>query len=191
MITGMWAGDCFDAPSLSQLRPRGTRDVRRSPKFPGAMTVFKKPAVRTPEVVPPFDGLHAPEHRVQILQGTIAVGTAQGGRWNLRVLRHRCRSQRAWSASLAGRGGILTHAGDRSNPLAASPTRNPVQLAVALSFFQASRCPSEVTPMTKVSPPVTFPKCLVHASRTAEGLLDFIVYCLATIEFAFARGRVR
>jgi len=68
------------------------------------MTVFKKPAVRTPEVVPPFDGLRATEYRVQILQRTIAVGTTQRGRGNLRAPRHGCRLRQAWSATLAGWG---------------------------------------------------------------------------------------
>jgi hypothetical protein len=36
-------------------------------------------------------------------------------------------------------------------------TRKPVHLAVAVSLFRASRCPSEVTPATKLSSPATFP----------------------------------
>jgi hypothetical protein len=40
-----------------------------------------------------------------------------------------------------------------------------VHLAVALSFFRASRCPSEATPTTKLSPPATFPEFVIHQSR--------------------------
>jgi len=128
-----------------------TRDAERSRT--GSVSI--EPTGHTLEVIPPFNRLHAPEHRVQILQGTIASGTPQRGRRNLRVLRHGCRSHQGWSATLATAGGVLAHAGDASNPLAASPPR------------------------------------MVQASRRAEGLLDFIVYCLVTIEFAFARERVR
>jgi hypothetical protein len=110
--------------------------VRRSPKLSPAMPVFKEPAGSTLEVVPSVERLHATDHRLHIDQGMIAVGTPQRGRGNLRVPRHGCRSHPFWSASLARCGGILTHAGDWSNRRAASPPRNPVHLAVALSSFE-------------------------------------------------------
>lgn len=132
-----------------------TGDAERS----RAGSVPIEPTGHTLEVIPPFNRLHAAKHRVQVLQWTIAVGTSQRGRGNLRVLRHRCRSHQVWSATFAGGAGVLTHVGDESNRLAASSLRNPMHLAVALSFSQASRCPSEVTPQTKVSPLANFSEC--------------------------------
>jgi hypothetical protein len=120
------------------------------------MTVFKEPAGHTLEIVPSFERLHATDHGLHIDQGMIAVGTPLHGRGNLRVPRHGCRSHQVWSATLAGCGGILTHAGEESNHPAALPSRNLVHLAVALSLFRASRCPSEATPTTKLSPLATF-----------------------------------
>jgi hypothetical protein len=126
---------------LSTRRPVGlapaaeTRDVRRLPKLSPAMPVFKEPAGSTFEVVPSFERLHATDHGLHIDQGMIAVGTAQGGRWNLRGPRHDGRSHQVSSASLAGCGGILTHVSDWSNRRAAPPPRNPVHFAAAVYSF--------------------------------------------------------
>jgi hypothetical protein len=129
-----------------------TCDPERS--RPGSVLI--EPTGHTLEVVPPFDGLHATEHRVQVLQRTIAVGTPQRGRGNLRVPRHGCRSPQVWSATLPGCGGILAHAGDGSNRLAALPSRNPVHFAAAVSLYLSVEVSVEVTATTKLSPPVAF-----------------------------------
>ena len=113
--------------------------VSRSPKASRAMTVFKEPAGHTLEIVPTFERFHAPDHGVHIDQRAIAAGTPQRGCRNLRVLRHGCRPHRASSTTVGMGGRILAHAGDWSNRLAARPSRNPVQLAVAVSVFRASR----------------------------------------------------
>jgi hypothetical protein len=154
--------------SQTLTRAPDVRYVRRSPKLSRAMPVFKEPAGHTLEIVPPFGRLHATEHRVQILQWTIAVETTQRGRWNFRVLRHGCRSHQAWSATLPGCGGVVTHAGDWSNRLSASPPRNPVHFAAAVFLFQASRPSVRSTATTKLSPPATFP-CVCWFTR-ADGI---------------------
>jgi hypothetical protein len=112
-----------------------TRYVSRTLQPPRAMSVLKGTAGHTLEIVPSFERLHATDHGLHIDQGMIAVGTPQLGRGDLRVPRHGCRSHPAWYASLAGCGGILTHAGDWSNRPATLPSRNLVHLAVALSLF--------------------------------------------------------
>jgi len=150
--------------SQTLTRAPDVRYVRRSPKLSRAMTVFKEPAGHTFEIVPSFERFHAPDHGVHIDQGTIADGTAKRGCRNLRVPRHGCRSHQVRSATLAGCGRILTHAGDWSNRPAASAPRNPVHLAVAVSLFRASRCPSAVTHTTKLSPRAT-----VMTSSEQEG----------------------
>jgi hypothetical protein len=130
--------------------------VRRSPKLSPAMPVFKEPAGSTLEVVPSVERLHATDHRLHIDQGMIAVGTPQRGRGNLRVPRHGCRSPQVWSATLPGCGGILAHAGDGSNRLAALPSRNPVHFAAAVSLYLSVEVSVEVTATTKkLSPPAT------------------------------------
>jgi hypothetical protein len=108
---------------------------------------------------------------VQILQRTIAVGTPLRERGNLRVPRHGCRSHRASSTTVAGCVGILAHTGDWSNRLAASPPGNRVHFSAVASRFSSVEVSVRSTPTTKFSPPATFPRSVVHASRRAEGLL--------------------
>jgi hypothetical protein len=141
-----------DSPAATSDARHETRDAERS--RPGSVLI--EPTGHTLEVVPPFDGLHAPEHRVQVLQRTIAVRTTERRRGNLRVPRHGCRSHQVWSATLAGCGRILTHAGDWSNRLAASPLRNPVHFAAAVSLSPGVEVSDRSTPTTKFSPPATF-----------------------------------
>ena len=120
------------------------------------MPVLKEPAGSTLEVVPSFERLHATDHRLQIDQGMITVGTPQRGRRNLGVPRHGCRSHQVWSTTLAGCGGILTHTGHESNRLAASTAEKSCAFCGRGVHFRGSRCPSEVTLITNLSPPATF-----------------------------------
>ena len=165
----------------------GTRDVRRSPKLSCAMPVLEEPTGHTLEMVPSFERLHAPDHGLQIDQGTIAHGTAQRRCRNLRVLRHRCRSHQARSATLAGCGGVLTHAGEGSNRLAGLTAEKSRAFNGRGVPLRASRCPSVVTHTTKLSP-CDLPVSVVPARRTA---VDFGFYCLLTgNNRAFSSGRL-
>src|SRR6476660_2655234 len=67
-----WAASSRSASSLS-IPTGGTRNVRRSPKLPPPITVFKEPA--TLEIVPSFERLHPTDHGLHIDQGMIPVGT--------------------------------------------------------------------------------------------------------------------
>jgi len=149
---------------------------------PRTGSVFIEPTGHTLEVVPPFDGLHAAQHGVEILQRTIAVGTAQGGRGDVRVLRYRGGSHRAWSATLGRCGDVLTHRGDRSNRLAASSPRNHAQFAAVLSLFSSVEVSVRSNSTTKVSPSATL------LFRRAEQRNDSWVYWLVSTDNSISRS---
>jgi hypothetical protein len=69
-------------------------------------------------------------------------------------LNHDRRSHRASSATADGR--PFAHAGEWSNPLAASPLRNSVHLAAAVSLCRVEVSYRAPSPKTKFSPPATF-----------------------------------
>jgi hypothetical protein len=165
----------LDASYIGSAPTAGTRDERRSPKLSPTMPVSKEPAGSTLEVVPSFERLHATDHGLHIDQGMIAVGTPQRGRGNLRVPRHGCRSHQAWSATLAGCGGILTHAGDWSNRPATLPSRNLVHLAVALSLFER-RGVLQCNSHDKVVAACAIPVSVVFTRAEEQRVSGFAVY---------------
>lgn len=118
---------------------------------------------------------------MEILQRTIAVGTAQGGRGNVRVLRYRGGSHRAWTATLGRCGDVVAHTRDRSNRLAASSARNHAQLAAVLSLFWSVevsvRSNSHDKGLAVCNLPVT----------QAEQQKDCWVYCSVSIDNSISR----